>query len=185
MDDSHKGMTNTRIGFTVVSSPLGKLLLAATERGVCRISLANAAVSAERSLRREFPTAVVYRDDARLRPWIKKILEHLRGWQPHLDLPLDVRATTFQRRVWEALKSIPYGFTRSYGEIAHALGQHAASRAVARACAANPVPLLIPCHRVIRKDGTPGGYRWGIKRKCKLLAMERAFPLGLPRDHKK
>jgi AraC family transcriptional regulator, regulatory protein of adaptative response / methylated-DNA-[protein]-cysteine methyltransferase len=104
---------------------------------------------------------------------VTAIIRHLRGQEPHLDLPLDVQATAFQWRVWEALRAIPYGSTRSYGEIARAIGQPTAARAVAQACATNRVALAIPCHRVVREDGAVGGYRWGVERKRTLLAQEQ------------
>jgi O-6-methylguanine DNA methyltransferase len=107
-----------------------------------------------------------------LKAWVNSILNHLNGRQPHLDLPLDVRATAFQWRVWQELLKIPYGSTRSYSDIARALGQPTAVRAVARACATNPVSLVIPCHRVLREDGSLGGYRWGLERKQTLLDRE-------------
>jgi AraC family transcriptional regulator of adaptative response/methylated-DNA-[protein]-cysteine methyltransferase len=116
------------------------------------------------------------RDDKALSPWVAVILKHLRGEEPHLDLPLDVRATAFQRRVWQALQAIPYGSTRTYSAIAKAIGKPTAVRAVARACATNPASLVIPCHRVIREDGALGGYRWGIERKKRLLEQESRVP---------
>ena len=109
------------------------------------------------------------------------VVTHLDGRQPHLDLPLDVRATAFQRRVWEALRKIPYGSTRSYAEIARGIGNPKATRAVARACATNPAAIVIPCHRVVREDGDLGGYRWGLDRKRALLQREgETRRLGLP-----
>ncbi|MGA2719851.1 MAG: methylated-DNA--[protein]-cysteine S-methyltransferase, partial [Candidatus Acidiferrales bacterium] len=110
----------------------------------------------------------------RLRGWLETVLQHLRGKEPHLDLPTDVQATAFQRRVWEELRRIPYGSTRTYTEIAHALGKPTAIRAVARACATNPVSVVVPCHRVVRQDGSLAGYRWGIERKRRLLEHESA-----------
>ncbi|MCH6545887.1 MAG: methylated-DNA--[protein]-cysteine S-methyltransferase [Deltaproteobacteria bacterium] len=112
-------------------------------------------------------------DDTPLTEWTQAILRHLSGQLPHLDLPTDLRATAFERLVWEQLNRIPYGETRSYGDIAAAIRRPKAARAVARACAANPVALLIPCHRVVRKDGDVGGYRWGSERKEALLDQER------------
>jgi len=108
-----------------------------------------------------------------LRSWVAEVVAHLDGRQAHLDLPLDIRATAFQRRVWEALRKIPYGSTRSYSQIARAVGNTKATRAVARACASNPVAVVIPCHRVVREDGDLGGYRWGEERKRALLEQER------------
>ena len=151
----------------------GQLLVAATDKGICAVRLGDSADSLEADLRNEFPAARVERDDEPLGEWVREIIEHLEGGRPNLDLPLDVLATAFQRRVWEELQKIPYGSTRSYGEVAQAIGRPTAVRAVARACATNPVALVIPCHRVIREDKSLGGYRWGLERKKKLLAQER------------
>ncbi|HKE89112.1 MAG TPA: methylated-DNA--[protein]-cysteine S-methyltransferase, partial [Gemmatimonadales bacterium] len=127
----------------------------------------------ERDLRREFPAAHITRDSGRLAGWVETILAHLAGHEPHLDLPLDIRATAFQQKVWSALRKIPYGSTRSYQAVARAIGSPSATRAVARACATNPVALVIPCHRVVRGDGNVGGYHWGADRKQQLLERER------------
>ncbi len=172
--DYRRGGPSLLIKYTVAESPLGLLLVAATERGVCAVSLGNDEKTLEVSLHREYPASEIRREDAALKEWVQGILQHLSGRLPHLDLPLDIRATAFERLVWEHLKDIPYGETRSYGEIAEALGRPKASRAVARACGLNPVALLIPCHRAIRKDGGTGGYRWGVARKKALLAQEQA-----------
>ncbi len=168
-----RGGSGARMGYTVVDSPLGRLLVAATERGVSAVSLGDRDEELEAGLRKEYPSAEIYRDDAGLSPWASLLVGHLSGRQPHLDLPLDVRATAFRWQVWQQLRSIPFGDTRSYGEIARSLGRPAAVRAVARACAANPLALVIPCHRAVRQDGDPGGYRWGTERKRLLLARER------------
>jgi AraC family transcriptional regulator of adaptative response/methylated-DNA-[protein]-cysteine methyltransferase len=130
-------------------------------------------VELERDLRAEFPAATIRRDDAALRQPVEKVLNHLTNKEPQLDLPLDIRSTAFQRQVWEQLRAIPYGQTVSYGEVAKALGKPGAVRAVGRACATNPVALVIPCHRVVREDRSLGGYRWGLERKQKLLEQER------------
>jgi AraC family transcriptional regulator, regulatory protein of adaptative response / methylated-DNA-[protein]-cysteine methyltransferase len=167
-----RGGRGAEIRYTVAASPLGTLLVAATDRGVCRISLGDAAASLERDLRHEFPASTIRRDAGRLAAWVQRILRHLEGRAPHLDLPLDIRATAFQQRVWAELRKIPYGSTRSYRAVARAIGRPRASRAVARACATNPVALAIPCHRVVRDDGSLGGYRWGIARKRALLERE-------------
>ncbi len=169
-----RGGRGAAIRYAVVNSPLGKLLVAATERGVCRISLGDAAAPLERDLRREYPAADVRADAGPLSGWVNTILRHLEGREPHLDLPLDIRATAFQRRVWRELQRIPYGETRSYGEVARRIGRPTATRAVARACATNPTALVIPCHRVVREDGNVGGYRWGPDRKKTLLKREAA-----------
>ena len=165
-----QGMT---IRYSIVASPLGRLLLAATERGVCRVAMGESDRQVADDLRHEFPAAEIRHDDAGLRAWTSSLLRQLNGWQPRPELPLDIRATAFQKRVWETLKKIPRGSTRSYGEVARAIGKPRAARAVARACATNPVALLIPCHRVVASGGGLGGYHWGIKRKEALLAREK------------
>lgn len=159
---------------TADAAPLGRLLVAATERGVCAVTLGDADIALVEGLAREFPAATRERDDAGIGTHIAAVLAHLSGAQPRLDLPLDVQATAFQRRVWEALRAIPTGETRSYREVAASIGQPTAARAVARACATNPVALTIPCHRVVREGGDLGGYRWGVERKRALLDRERA-----------
>lgn len=169
-----RGGPGVEIRSVVVPCSLGWLLVAATERGICRISFGDSAAVLERALRNEFPAAEIARDRGTLERWVAHLSAHLDGRAPQIDLPLDVRATAFQRRVWKELQRIPYGSTRSYSEVARAIGKPAAARAVARACATNPVSLVIPCHRVVREDGTLGGYRWGLKRKQALLAQETA-----------
>jgi AraC family transcriptional regulator of adaptative response/methylated-DNA-[protein]-cysteine methyltransferase len=169
-----KGGAGMAITYTVVPCPLGMVLVAATERGICAVTLGDDAEALAAHLRSEYGAATIHEDATHLSEAVTAILRHLAGEQPHLDLPLDVQATAFQWRVWEALREIPYGSTRSYGEIAQAIGQPTATRAVAQACGHNPVALAIPCHRVIREDGSLGGYRWGIARKQAILAQERA-----------
>ena len=161
------------IDFTIADSPLGRLLLAATSRGVCRVMIGDSDRALERDLREEYPRATVRHNDRIVSAQVRTLLEHLQGKSPHIELPLDVRATAFQWRVWRHLQAIPYGETRTYSEVAAAIGKPTATRAVARACATNPVALLIPCHRVIGTDGSLRGYRWGVARKEKLLAQER------------
>jgi AraC family transcriptional regulator of adaptative response/methylated-DNA-[protein]-cysteine methyltransferase len=168
-----RGGPATTIRYTVAACPLGRLLLAGTERGICAVYLGDSDAQLEAELMKEFSAADVQRDDTELNSWVSAILDHLNGRQPHLDLPLDVRATAFQWRVWQELRAIPYGSTRSYSDIARALGQPKAVRAVARACATNPVSVVIPCHRVLREDGSLGGYRWGLQRKQSLLDREK------------
>ncbi len=167
-----RGGAGMRIHYTVAPCPLGLLLVAATERGICAITLGDADDALADGLKREYPAAAIARDESGLDNAVEAIICHLHGQEPHLDLPLDVQATAFQWRVWEALQAIPYGSTRSYGEIARAIGQPTAARAVAQACATNRVALAIPCHRVVRDNGDVGGYRWGIERKRTLLAQE-------------
>ncbi|OGF56499.1 MAG: hypothetical protein A2Z21_07985 [Candidatus Fraserbacteria bacterium RBG_16_55_9] len=170
-----RGGQGMRIGYTIVHCRLGRLLVAATERGISAISLSNSDAELEKALRSEYPQAEIYRDESsNLTQWVRTLLKHLNGRQPHLDLPIDVQATAFQWRVWEELRKIPYGQTRSYSEIAQAIGHPKARRAVARACATNPVPIVIPCHRVVRSDGGLGGYGLGIERKQALLEQEGA-----------
>ena len=161
------------IRYTIVASPLGRLLIGATPKGVCAVAMGASSAELERALAREYPAATIAADDRELARWTKAILAHLAGRQPRLDLPLDVQATAFQWQVWDALRSIPYGETRTYGEIAKAIGRPRAVRAVARACATNPVALAIPCHRVVASSGAPSGYRWGVRRKKTLLSSER------------
>ncbi|MEP6637159.1 MAG: bifunctional DNA-binding transcriptional regulator/O6-methylguanine-DNA methyltransferase Ada [Acidobacteriota bacterium] len=160
------------IDYAIAESPLGYLLVAATAKGLCSVRLGDTADELEASLRSEYVEAEIRSSDGPLADAVKQMLAHLEGKQPHLDLPLDIRSTAFQRQVWQALQSIPYGSTRSYSDVAKSIGQPKAVRAVARACATNPVALVIPCHRVIREDKSLGGYRWGLDRKKKLLETE-------------
>jgi len=167
-----KGGAGMSIRYTIVDSPLGRLLVAATPRGVCAVAMAAVDADLERTLAREYPAATIALDDGALAKWTARILSHLTGGHPRLDLPLDVQATSFQWQVWKALDAIPYGETRSYADVANAIGRPTAARAVARACATNPVALAIPCHRVVQSRGGLGGYRWGVARKKKLLSAE-------------
>jgi AraC family transcriptional regulator, regulatory protein of adaptative response / methylated-DNA-[protein]-cysteine methyltransferase len=181
--DAQLGMTPARyarggagVGIAYVTVPisLGRLLVAATERGVCRVALGDTAGVLEQDLFAEFPAARIVEDKSgKLQGWVTPILAYLDGHEPDLELPLDIRATAFQRRVWQELQRIPFGQTRTYAEIAKRIGQPRAARAVARACATNPVALVIPCHRVVREGGALGGYRWGAARKQALLEKER------------
>jgi AraC family transcriptional regulator of adaptative response/methylated-DNA-[protein]-cysteine methyltransferase len=168
-----RGGRHTAIRYTTAGCPLGRLLLAATDCGVCALYLGDRDGPLEAELGREFPEAE-RRREAGLRDWLAELLVHLKGRRPHLELPLDVQATAFQWRVWQELRAIPYGSTRTYTQIAERLGQPTAARAVARACATNPVSVVIPCHRVVRGDGSLGGYRWGLARKQALLDREKA-----------
>jgi AraC family transcriptional regulator of adaptative response/methylated-DNA-[protein]-cysteine methyltransferase len=168
-----KGGAGVTVSYAILPSPLGRVLVAATERGLCAVRFAESATELERELRSEFHAATIVRDDAVLRPYVEAVLAGLRGESITIELPLDVRATAFQRKVWEALKRIPRGETRSYREVAEEIGDANAFRAVARACATNPVAVVVPCHRVVRGDGELAGYRWGIERKRKLLAQEQ------------
>jgi AraC family transcriptional regulator of adaptative response/methylated-DNA-[protein]-cysteine methyltransferase len=168
-----RGGHGMSIGYSIVDSTLGRLLVGATERGVCAISLGDDDHALVDALRDEYPAADIWPNNGGFGVWVETLLSHLRGQEHMLDLPLDIQATAFQWRVWEALRNIPYGETRSYREVAASIGRPTAARAVARACATNPAPLVIPCHRVVREDGGLGGYRWGIERKEKLLAQEQ------------
>jgi AraC family transcriptional regulator of adaptative response/methylated-DNA-[protein]-cysteine methyltransferase len=168
-----RGGRGATISYTIADCPLGRLLVAGTEKGVCAVRLGDSDQELEAALRSEYPAAQIRRDDKSLGEWVGALVKHLRGKHPRLDLPLDVQATAFQWSVWQKLKEIPYGSTRSYSEVARAIGRPTAVRAVARACATNPVALVIPCHRVVREDESLGGYRWGIERKQALLDREK------------
>ncbi len=162
-----------RIAWCTFASPLGTVLLAATERGVCSVKLGADAAALARALREEFSGAQLVEDAAGMQELKAALLAFLRGDSPLARLPLDVRGTLFQRRVWEALRRIPHGETRTYAAIARAVGAPAAVRAVGSACGANPVALVVPCHRAVRTDGGLGGYAWGLGRKRRLLKLER------------
>ena len=164
-----------QISYTIVDASraaVGRLLVAATPRGVCAVAMGSSDKELTTALEFEYPAAVITRDAGALARWTNAILAHLAGREPRLDLPLDVQATAFQWQVWQALAAIPYGETRTYSEVASAIGRPGAVRAVAGACAANPVALAIPCHRVVPAAGGEGGYRWGALRKKALLRQE-------------
>lgn len=167
-----RGGKGMRIRYTIINSPLGRLLVAATEKGISAVSIGKSDAALEGALSDEYPAAEIRRDEAGLGEYVSALLKYLDGEQPNLNLPLDVQVTAFQWRVYEALRAIPYGQTRSYTKIAETIGHPKAVRAVAQACASNPAALLIPCHRVVRKNGHPGGYRWGTQTKQTLLAKE-------------
>ena len=169
-----RGGAGIGIAYATVLTSLGRLLVAASERGVCRVALGDDPAALEADLLAEFPAARVVKDKSGvLHGWVSSILAYLDGREPDLDLPLDIRATAFQRRVWQELQRIPFGKTRTYADVARRIGRPTATRAVARACATNPVALVIPCHRVVRGNGELGGYRWGVERKEMLLERER------------
>lgn len=169
-----RGGDGLTIQFTTLDSTFGKVLVAVTERGVCAVSIGESDDALLAELENEFPRAeAIERDDGALWPWVQPIVRYLEGVHAHPTAPLDLQGTDFQRRVWKTLQEIPYGETRTYGEVASMLGQPSAARAVAQACARNKVALIVPCHRVVRKDGSPGGYRWGDDRKQHLLAHEQ------------
>jgi AraC family transcriptional regulator of adaptative response/methylated-DNA-[protein]-cysteine methyltransferase len=161
------------ISFTIVETALGKLLIAATARGLCSVRFGASDAALARELKQEFPAATVLRDDQSLQPLAAQTQGLFRAGGSSQDIALDIRGTAFQRRVWDALQRIPRGETRSYSEIAKQVGRPRAVRAVANACAANPVALVVPCHRVVQKDGSLAGYRWGVERKAALLRSEK------------
>ncbi len=167
------GGQGMNIHYTIVSTYLGRMLVAATGQGICAVSFGAEDARLEAFLKQEYPAAEIERGGKELNAWVQALLAHLEGNQPDLSLPLDLQATAFQLRVWEELRQIPYGETRSYAEVARAIGKPAAVRAVAQACARNPAVLVTPCHRVVRSDGALGGYRWGVQRKQALLAREK------------
>lgn len=169
------GGEGMQIHYTVVGSPLGRLLVGATEKGISAVYLGKSDKELDGALREEYPRAEISEDAqarAELRTWVEKIVAHLKGKEPHLDLPTDVQGTAFRRRVWEELRKIPYGKTMTYTDVAKRIGKPKAIRAVARACATNPVSVVVPCHRVVRQDGSLAGYRWGLERKQALLEKE-------------
>ena len=168
-----KGGKGMDIRYTIQPCALGRALVAVTDRGVCAVYLSDDDRIMTDALRAEFSAARLSADSLAVCEWVEQVLEHLNGWTPNAELPFDLQATAFQQRVWQALRQIPRGETRTYQEVAAAIGAPTAARAVAKACADNRIAVLIPCHRVIRSDGGLAGYRWGIERKEKLLARER------------
>ena len=162
-----------RIGYSIVASPIGRVLVAATELGVCAVKIGDSEASLVRELRQEYSAAEISANEAPQAAWVKAIADHLRGNGSSLDLPIDVTATAFQWKVWRALQQIPPGETRAYAEVARRIGKPRAVRAVANACANNPVALVVPCHRVVPSSGGVGGYRWGAGRKAALLEAEK------------
>jgi AraC family transcriptional regulator of adaptative response/methylated-DNA-[protein]-cysteine methyltransferase len=167
-----RGGAGMDISYAIVDCPLGRLLVAATERGISAVSMGSSDGDLVSALTEEYPAAVLRRNNTALSRWTRQIVSHLEGRRPRLDLPLDVQATAFQWQVWTTLAAIPYGETRTYRQVAASIGRPSAVRAVAHACATNPVSLAVPCHRVVRTGGGMGGYRWGIARKKALLAAE-------------
>ena len=165
-----KGM---RISYTAFGTPLGEVLVAATDRGVCSIKLGESPQKLRRLLAEEFSEADLVEDKRALARVTQTIADFLRGESSLARVPVDVRGTVFQRKVWEELRRIPRGETRSYAQIARAIGNPGAQRAVGSACGANPAAIVIPCHRAVRSDGGLGGYAWGVERKKKLLDIEK------------
>jgi AraC family transcriptional regulator of adaptative response/methylated-DNA-[protein]-cysteine methyltransferase len=185
--DAHLGMTpatyrkggmGMNIDYTIANSPLGKVLVGATERGISAVYLGESKTALVRELRKEYPQAELAPASGSRARWTSEIVARIAGRPPQMDLPLDLQATAFERRVWQELQNIPRGRTRSYSQVARAMGNPKAARAVARACATNPVSIVVPCHRVIREDGKLAGYRWGLGRKEQLLAQERKVAAG-------
>ena len=173
-----RGGAGTQIDYVIADTSLGALLVGATDRGVCAVTLGDSAENLEAALKREYPAAALTRvaaSTSALGVWVEEIVEAIDGAGSRPDVPIDVQASAFQWKVWRELQKIPFGETRSYGEIADAIGSPKAVRAVASACANNRVAVVIPCHRVVRQSGSLGGYRWGVARKEQLLAKERAM----------
>jgi len=168
-----RGGEGLLIEYTIINSPLGRLLVGATERGVCAVCLGASDEVVEASLSQDYFAADIHRNDQAMKKWATKFMEYFTDRPFNLKLPLDVRATAFQWRVWREIQSIPYGQTSTYSKIASAIGKPKAVRAVARACATNPVSLVVPCHRVVGSDGELHGYRWGLRRKQALLIHEK------------
>jgi AraC family transcriptional regulator of adaptative response/methylated-DNA-[protein]-cysteine methyltransferase len=165
--------TSRAYASAVATSSFGRMLVAATERGVSTLIFGDDDNRLETDLRAEFPRASVTRDDAGMRRWVEAVLASVDAGLEQPQLPLDIRATAFRARVWAELRRIPRGETRTYGDVARAIGQPGAARAVGNACNANPVPVIVPCHRVVASDGTLGGFRYGVERKRQLLSRER------------
>ena len=171
-DVPRKGGKGLRVTYAIVDSALGSVLVAATQRGICRVDIGERVRTLEQRLREAFPSAQFERSDDRLESATSRIVAYLANQGPWPLLPLDVRATAFQMRVWDALRDIAPGQTMEYGQLARAIGSPSAARAVARAVATNPIALLIPCHRIVPASGGVGGYRWGARRKERLLQLE-------------
>jgi len=172
-----RGGAGARIDYVITNTSLGALLVAATDRGVCAVKLGDDGKNLEAALEQEYPAATrarVAAPTSALSVWVKEIVDAIDSGTTRPDVPIDVQASAFQWKVWRELQKIPIGETRSYSEIAGAIGAPKAVRAVASACASNRVALVIPCHRVVRQSGALGGYRWGVERKQRLLAKERA-----------
>jgi AraC family transcriptional regulator of adaptative response/methylated-DNA-[protein]-cysteine methyltransferase len=180
-----RGGLGMHITYTIADCSLGRVLVAATNRGISAVYLGDKDGRLEEALRKEYPRAEINRSTAAHSQWARAIIRQIDGAQQSLDLPIDAVATAFQRRVWEALRAIPYGATRTYSEMARSLGAPSSTRAVARACATNPVSIVVPCHRVVRTDGSLAGYRWGLRRKELLIERERGNASDLAPTAKK
>jgi AraC family transcriptional regulator of adaptative response/methylated-DNA-[protein]-cysteine methyltransferase len=181
MAGTNRGMSPARyrsggegilIRFAVARTDLGWVLVAGTERGICAIELGDSREALVEAFKARFDRAEHCEGDPEFVRWLRRVTESIASPRRGLDLPLDIRGTAFQRRVWQELRRIPPGRTASYGEVARRIGKPGSARAVARACASNPLALAVPCHRVVRSDGDPGGYRCGVERKRALLERE-------------
>jgi len=173
-----RGGAGAYIEYVTARTSLGVLLVGATDRGVCAVTLGNDAKTLEGALEREYPAATrthASHPSSSLRAWVADIIDAVDSDRVRLDIPFDIQASAFQWKVWRELQKIPFGETRSYGEIANAIGSPKAVRAVASACANNRAAVIIPCHRVVRQNGELGGYRWGLERKQRLIEKERAM----------
>ena len=166
-DKSHK------VWFILVSCDLGTLLIAETQKGICSVRLGSDEKELRMELAREFHAVELIESDKHLTEWTQALVDYLAGKSVWPTLPYDLQATVFQRKVWDWLRTIPAGETYNYSDVAKAIGQPKAARAIGRACATNPVALVIPCHRIVPKSGGVGGFRWNSERKQKLLAMEK------------
>jgi len=175
--------TSDTVGFVTADTPVGHLLMAGSEHGLSFVALGDNEHHLLQAMHAHVPAEQpVQCNDRALRSWLEMLLRYFRGEQQSFDIPLAIQGTPFQMQVWEALQTIPYGKTRSYQDIAHMLNKPKAVRAVAQACGANPVSLVIPCHRVIRSDGSLGGYGGGIERKQALLQMEQTFAMAVAKS---
>lgn len=163
----------TRIAYATTSCDIGSIFVAMTKVGICAVKLGDRPEALMENFASEFKPASITQDHLALKPWIKKVIQLTKGINCKQKFPLDIQGTVFQQQVWQALQAIPYGETRTYQEIAQHINKPNATRAIGSACGANPVALIIPCHRVIRSDGKLGGYRWGIERKQQLIAQEK------------
>jgi AraC family transcriptional regulator of adaptative response/methylated-DNA-[protein]-cysteine methyltransferase len=171
--DYRRGAPGTAIDYAMTDTPVGRILVAATARGVCSVRFGDTDDELRSAVAREFPRARLEEGGPRVRGWLAHIAEHLAGLRTRLDVPIDIQGTAFQWRVWHALQSIAYGATKSYKQVAEEIGRPTAVRAVARACATNPVAVVIPCHRVVGSDGSLTGYAYGIERKAAILRKEQ------------
>jgi AraC family transcriptional regulator of adaptative response/methylated-DNA-[protein]-cysteine methyltransferase len=167
------GGVGLHIRYSVVTCSMGRLLVAATDRGVCAVRFGDSSRELASELRREFGFATVNEEISGMSGLVRRVVDCIEGTAIDPDIPLDIRGTAFQAKVWETLRKIPRGETRTYADIASAIAQPSAVRAVANACGSNPVAVLVPCHRAVRTDGKASGYRWGMERKQRLLELEQ------------